>query len=82
MMHALGLRRNGSRISEEQQHMSSEAARQIFWTDDSSLPYIDFNTNGVRSKSTYFKTNYKPNAQTTVEICFGCLPACALDTGH
>lgn len=60
--------------------MSSEAAKQIFWADNNTLPYIDYNTNGVKNKSTYFKTGYKPNALTTVEICFGFLPVCALDT--
>ena len=60
----------------------SEASKQIFWTSEQSLPYIDFNTNGGKNASTYFKTGYKPNALTTVEMCFGFLPSCALDTGH
>ena len=66
-----------------QASMSNEASKQLFWTASlGKLPYIDFNTNGVRNKSTYFKTGYKPNALTTVEMCFGFLPSCALHTGH
>lgn len=63
--------------------MSNEASKQLFWTASlGKLPYIDFNTNGVRNKSTYFRTGYVPNAKTTIEMVFSYLANPALITGH
>ena len=52
----------------------NEAARQNFWNfsnGSNELPYIYFNVNGTRNNSSkYFKTEYVPNANSTIEMLF------------
>ena len=67
----------------EVQTIMNESSKQIFWTSDvENLPYIEFNVNCVRNKSTYFKTSYKPNARSVIETCFTYLPQYEWITGH